>query len=96
MGLLKKSHFLPKLHRGSPGCHWQPSVSPRYKRTKEETFVGRAILPADFFNSPTVSRQDAKSAKKEKRRAFVPGALGVLAREILLRANVSKARQMIL
>jgi hypothetical protein len=29
--------------------------SPRYKCLKNETCVGRAILPADFFNSPIVS-----------------------------------------
>jgi len=42
---LKKSHFSAKRHRGL--------IARATNASKNESFVGRAILPVDFFNSPT-------------------------------------------
>jgi hypothetical protein len=46
VGLLKKWRFGSKRHRGL--------IARATKAKKNETFTGRAILPADFFNSPAV------------------------------------------
>jgi hypothetical protein len=47
VGLLKKSRFSSKRHRGP--------IARATNTLKSGTFVGRAILPADFLNSPTVT-----------------------------------------
>ncbi len=48
---MKKTRFFSKRHVGPPGCHGQPSFSPRCKRLEKECFAGRAILSGGFFNN---------------------------------------------
>ena len=51
VGLLKKPILSSKRHRGL--------IARATNALKSETVVGRAILPADFFNSPAVPAYSA-------------------------------------